>query len=108
MTFSWSSQIIQDGAWFFIWYPIIVGEKPDLEDMILVLWIKLFQRSRSGLVLIYNLVLALMLIIIENEAFKEYDFVFYHLLNWLRALVTFSKAKMAVGSLTEPCILALD
>jgi hypothetical protein len=45
---------------------------------------------------------------IENEAFKEYDFVFYHLLNWLRAVVTFSKAKMAVGSLTEPCILALD
>jgi hypothetical protein len=35
---------------------------------------------------------------IENEAFKEYDFVFYHFLHWLGAVVAFSKAKIALGS----------
>ena len=35
---------------------------------------------------------------IENEAFKEYDFVFHNLLHWLGVLVAFSKAKIALGS----------
>jgi hypothetical protein len=35
---------------------------------------------------------------IENEAFKEYDFVFHHFLNWLGAVAAFSMAKIALGS----------
>ena len=35
---------------------------------------------------------------IENEAFKEYDFVFHNFMHWLGAVVKFSKAKIALGS----------
>ena len=32
---------------------------------------------------------------IENEAFKEYDLVFHHLVHWMGAVVSFSKANIA-------------